>query len=272
MPRVRPAPAAAALGLAVALLAPAVPLRGAELEPGPEGIDAGMLVRRAESKLGSPRTFLEAKLVVRRSRVRGVRELHFESYRDLRRMRCFIRVSAPPSLADTSFLWMHPNVWLYDPGEKETSRMAASELRTPWLESDFSLDDLLLGTAGADSYAHRLLGIDPRLSEEEPLRTYVVESVPRRPGRALWPAVVTWIETERGIARRREFRDARGEPLRVLAYGDVREADGRAVPHVWTARVPGDAGRESRIEIETIRFDADFPESVFTTENLKPAN
>ncbi|MFQ5417222.1 MAG: outer membrane lipoprotein-sorting protein, partial [Myxococcota bacterium] len=253
-------------------LTPALPLRARDSEPGREGLDAGAIVRRAESMLESGRTFLQAKLILPKGRLRGARELRFRSHRDRPRKRSFVRIFAPPALAGTSFLLLHPNLWAFDPGTEQTSRTAARELRKSWMESDFTLDDLLIGTVRADSYDHRLLGVEPQFGEGEPVRAYVVESVPQRPGPALWPEIVTWIETERGIARRQEFRDADGESLRVIEYGDVRAVEGRSVPHLWIASVPDDSSRESRIEIEAIRFDAEFDDSVFTTENLRPAD
>ena len=161
---------------------------------------------------------------------------------------------------------------MYVPRDERLTRIEPSELGQPWLESEFSLDDVLRYSGEVEDHDHRLLGVDPRPEGFTGVRAYVVEHVPRRGVPAPWGSIVSWIETEHGTPLRREYRDAAGEAVRVLRYGDIREVQGRRFPHLWRLRGTGRRARESRIFVETIRFEADFEESVFTTTNLTSAD
>ena len=53
-----------------------------------------------------------------------------------------------------------------------------------------------------------------------------------------------------------------------LRFDEVREVEGRAVPHRWTLTRPAAPQRESRIELREIRFDPVFDDAIFTTRQL----
>jgi outer membrane lipoprotein-sorting protein len=235
--------------------------RGAGLEPPPEGQDAREIALRAEDALRSERTTFEAKMIVESSRVSRPRELRFRSLDDRPGRRSFIRILAPAKDEGTGFLNLQPNLWMYVPREERTERIPPSMMREPWMDSDFTNDDLVNQSSEIDDYDHKLLGVDPKPDGIVDLRAYVVEYVPRENTPIVWDKIIAWIETEHGTPL--------GELLRLLRFGDIREVQGRHFPHVWTVRPVGKKGHETRIEVEQIRFDADFDDSVFTTRHLK---
>ena len=99
----------------------------------------------------------------------------------------------------------------------------------------------------------------------------MVESTPREGRPSAWTRIVTWVETQHGAPLRREFYAEDAGRRRILTFSDVREVDGRRVPHRWTLVPDGAEGRETRIEIEVIRFDGRFDDAVFTTGHMKPS-
>ena len=257
---------AALLGF-VLLLASARAL-AADLESPPEGLVARDIALRAEDTLRSERTFLEARMIIRSNRSSKPRVVRFRSFDDRPGERSFIRILAPENERDTTFLKLRPNLWKYVPRIDRTLRIPPSMMHQPWLGSDLSNDDIVNDSSEIDDYDHRLLGIDPKPDGLVNLRAYVVEYVPHEETPVVWGKIVTWIETEHGTPLRQEFYDEGGEILRVKHFGGIQKVQGRHFPHVWTVRSPEKSGRETRIEVERIRFDADFEESVFTTRNL----
>jgi outer membrane lipoprotein-sorting protein len=257
----------ALLGVAC-LFADAV-ARGADLEPPPEGQSAREIALRAEDVLRSERTYLEAKMTVESSRLSRPRVVRFRSLDDRPGKRSFIRILAPAKDEGTGFLKLHPNLWMYLPRVERTMRIPPSMMLQPWMGSDFTNDDLVNESSEIDDYDHRLLGVDPKPDGIVDLRAYVVEYTPHEDTPIVWGKIIAWIETEYGTPLRQEFYDEEGVLLRVMHFGDIREVQGRRFPYLWTVRPLDKEGHETRIEVEQIRFEADFDDSVFTTRHLK---
>jgi outer membrane lipoprotein-sorting protein len=246
-----------------------VSARAADLEPPPEGQDARAIALRAEEALRGERTVLEAKMIVDPSGLSRSREVRFRSFDDRPGKRSFIRILAPAKHEGTGFLKLHPNLWVYAPRAERIARIPPSAMREPWMDSDFTNDDLVNESSEIDDYDHRLLGVDPKPDGIADLRAYVVEYVPREDTPIVWGKIIAWIETEHGTPLRREFYDKYGRLQRVMHFGGIREVQGRHFPHVWIVRPVDEKKRETRIEVEEIHFDAELDESVFTTPNLK---
>ena len=52
-------------------------------------------------------------------------------------------------------------------------------------------------------------------------------------------------------------------------FDDVREVQGRQVPHRWTLKPLDKEGHETRIELLEVGFDPEFGDSLFTRRNLE---
>jgi outer membrane lipoprotein-sorting protein len=241
----------------------------AELEPAPEGVDAEGVARRAEEVLRSERTFIEGRMVVESPRLAQPREVVFRSWDDRPGRRSFIRILEPAKDAGTSFLKLHPNLWMYIPRVERTMRIPPSMMLQSWMGSDFTNDDLVRESSQLQDYEHRLLGVDPAFERAPSGRAFVLEYVPHEDAPVVWGRIVAWIDAERWAPLRQEYYDEEGEKLRVLRFDDLREVDGRLFPHRWVLTPLDKEGHETRIEVREIRFDAEIEDDVFTTRNLK---
>jgi len=255
--------------LGLAWIFAGAPARAADLEPPPEGQDARAIALRAEDALRGERTSLEAKMIIESSRRSRRREVRFRRFDDRPGKRTFIRVLSPDKEAGTSFLKLHPNLWVYVPRAERILRIPPSMMREPWMNSDFTHDDLVNESSEVDDYDHRLLGVDPKPDGIADLRAYVVEYLPHEDAPIVWGKIIAWIETEHGTPLRQEFYDGDGELRRVMHFGGIREVQGRYFPHVWSVRPVDEKRHESRIEVEKVRFDVDFDESVFMPRHLR---
>jgi outer membrane lipoprotein-sorting protein len=242
---------------------------GAELEPPPADLDARQVAQRAEDTLRSAATYLEATLTIVSPRLPGPQVIVFRSWDDRAHQRAYLRVLAPPADAGTGFLRLHPNLWMYLARLGHTQRIPLSRMLRPWMGSDFSNDDLLHESSEIDDYDHELLGVDPRPGAADGLRAYVVEYRPHEEAPVAWGRIVAWIEVENGTPLRKDFFDASGERLRELRFEDLREVQSRYYPHRWTLTRLDKQGRQTRIQVDEIRFDQSFDESIFTTRQLQ---
>ncbi len=162
-----------------------------------------------------------------------------------------------------------PNLWRYAPREQRIERVPRSLLLESWMDGDFTHDDLLHASSRVDDYEHRLLRIEADPDGREGISAYVVEYVPHEDAPVSWPRIVAWIEMEEAVALRRDYYDSDGVVVRTLRFDDFRVVSGRKVPHRWVSVRPGKKPRETRIELDTIRFDPTFEENLFAVGSLE---
>ena len=251
--------------LAAVLLAGAA--FGAELEPAPAGLDGRQVAQRAEDTLRSAATYLEATMTITSPRLPKPRVVSLRYWDDRINKRSLIRILAPAADAGTGFLKLHPNLWMYAPRTERTLRIPASMMLQPWMGSDFTHDDLVNESSEIDDYDHELLGVDPRPEAAEG-RAYVVEYRPHEEAQVAWGRIVAWIDVERGTPLRMDYFDEAGERLRELRFDNVREVQSRFYPHGWTMTPLDKKGHQTRIQVDEIRFEQTFDESIFTTRQL----
>ena len=97
----------------------------------------------------------------------------------------------------------------------------------------------------------------------------MIQYVPHEDAPVVWGKIVGWVETEHGTPLRQEFFDEDNEKIRTIHYADVREVDGRRVPHDWRVIPHDKEGYGTAIVIHDFRFDTTFDDDIFTTRNLK---
>jgi hypothetical protein len=97
----------------------------------------------------------------------------------------------------------------------------------------------------------------------------VLEYTPREGAPVAWGRIVGWIAVQHFTPLRRDFYDEHGVKVRSMRFAEIREEDGRRVPHLWIVESLGEKGHESRLRLDRIDFDASFDDGVFATRNLK---
>lgn len=239
------------------------------LEPAPAGIDPREIALRAENSLRSDRTYMAAAMTIRSPRLSQPRVVVFKSWDDRAEKRSFIRIDAPAKDKGAAFLKLHPNLWSYVPRVDRTLRIPPSMMLQPWMGSDFTNDDLVNESSTIDDYDHKMLGIDPATGGVGGERAYVLEFIPHEDAPVVWGKIVTWIAVEHGTQLLQEFYDEDGEKMRTIRFAEIREVDGRFVPHHWEVTPHNKEGHSTTIEISEFRFDEEFDENIFTTRNLK---
>jgi outer membrane lipoprotein-sorting protein len=99
----------------------------------------------------------------------------------------------------------------------------------------------------------------------------VLEYVPREDTAVVWGKIVAWIDAESYAPLQQEFYDEDGTKLRVMRFSDLRQLGERTMAHRWLLIPLEKPGHRTEILIESVEFDAQIEESVFTTRNLKRA-
>jgi hypothetical protein len=255
------------LSAAAALLLLASPGAAAELEPPPDGLAARDVALKLEDVFRGQTSYLEGTMIIHSPRLPEPRRVSLKSWDDRPGKRSFIRITAPPKDKGMAFLKLHPNLWNYIPRVERTVRIPPSMMLQSWMGSDFSNDDLVRESSQIDDYEHRWLGVDPDPDHPESERAYVIEYVPHEEAPVVWGRIVTWIDVARTAPLRQEFFDEDGEKIRVLSFSKFA-TNGRPYPHRWSMIPLDKEGHETAFEVDVIRFDEEYPDSIFTKRNL----
>jgi hypothetical protein len=240
-----------------------------DLEPPPADVEVADIVRRAENNMRGERSYCDCSMTVVSPRLSSPRVVAFESWSDIPGKRSFIRIRRPAKDAGTSFLKLHPNLWMYIPRVERTIRVPPSMMLQSWMGSDFTNDDLVRESSELEDYEHVLLGVDPGSDESGGRRSFVVEYRPHEDAPVVWGRILAWIDAEVFAPLFQEFYDEEGEKIRVLRFEDVREVDSRHVPHRWSLTPLDKPGHETIIAVESIRYDLAIEDEVFSTRNLR---
>jgi outer membrane lipoprotein-sorting protein len=246
-------------------------IASAALEPAPEGLDATEVARRADGNMRSDRTYFKGRMVVESPRLSSARSVSFTSWEDTRTKKSFIRIDAPAKDKGSGFLKIHPNLWMYVPRVERTMRIPPSMMLQSWMGSDFTNDDLVRDSSEVEDYTHELLGVEPALESAGGKRAFVLQYNPREDAPVVWGRIVAWIDATTFAPLLQEFYDEDGVKLRVLAFSDHRETEGRSVPHHWSLTPLEKPGHKTVMEIEDFRFDVEIDERIFTKRHLEEA-
>jgi outer membrane lipoprotein-sorting protein len=238
----------------------------------PEGavsLDADALVLRFEEIFRGSTAQMKAAMTIQRPR--WTRTVTFRSWDDRSKDRSLVRILGPAKDRGTGFLREDQTLWTYLPRIERTTRIPPSMMLQPWMGSDFSNDDLVRESSIVEDYTARDLGYD----ELDGLRVRGIELIPREEAPVVWSRIEIWIEAERVVPVRELFFDepepGRFEAVRDMRFSEVREVQGRPLPHLWVATPLDKEGHTTRVEVMEMLFDEPLDDSLFTLANLKRA-
>jgi hypothetical protein len=133
-----------------------------------------------------------------------------------------------------------------------------------WMGSDFSNKDISKSTDIIDQYDHELT-----LREERNGHIfYTITSVPHEDAAVVWGKEVLTVRDDY-VLMEQQFWDQDGEMVKSLETLEVEEMGGRAVAKVMRMGKVNTPGEWTQLTANTIEFDLELPENLFTLSNLR---
>ena len=233
------------------------------------GLDARQLVERAEDALRGETSEMKATMNI--TTPRWKRELSFRSWDDRLGDRSFTRILSPKKDRGTGFLRVRNTLWTYLPRVERTTRIPPSMMMQPWMGSDFTNDDVARESSLVDDYTAKLIGereIDGTLA-------WGVELIPYEDAPVVWSKIEAWVVAEVFAPYLYLYFDepdpGRFELVRRMHFSDVRQVNGRPVPHQWRIEPLDKPGHSTAIRLDEIKLDDPLDPDLFTQEHLKRA-
>jgi outer membrane lipoprotein-sorting protein len=178
--------------------------------------------------------------------------------------RSLVRVTAPRKDAGNGTLMIEDSMWTYSPKVNRVMKVPSSLMAQSWMGSDFSNKDVSRADTIVDQYDHTLL----RTEQSEGHTVSVIESIPHEDAAVVWGKEVLKIRDDNVLVSE-DFYDQDGRPVKSLRSLEIGEMGGRALPLRQRMEKVEAKDEWTEVVIESMRFDLDLPDTLFTRSNLR---
>lgn len=178
-----------------------------------------------------------------------------------------LEVTAPGDVAGSRYLLFErtegsDRQFMYLPAlTKRVIEVTDEARREPFLGSDFYVSDLIAPDVNSFTYAF----VGDEVIEGHACR--LVEATVKEGAAAPYPKTVFAIDPEALVVWRAQAFDAKGELFKVWTLEKLEVIDGRNTPTAQRMKNV-QAGSESTLVLENVRYGADLPDSTFSKQRL----
>lgn len=197
---------------------------------------------------------------------RGTREITMESWtkgKDL----SLVVIRKPAREAGTATLRTKEGLWNYAPRADRMIRIPTGMLSDAWMGSHFSNDDLVRETSYEDDYEAVL-----SWAQLDGQRVLKVTFTPKPKAPVVYTKIEFYVRANDYVSLRADYFD-REKLMRQMVFTDIRDVDGRPVPHKMTLTPTSgkSKGESTTMVYESLAFDIDVADDLFTNRGLRRA-
>jgi outer membrane lipoprotein-sorting protein len=171
---------------------------------------------------------------------------------------------SPPREAGTKMLKLENALWIYSPSTDRTIQISGHMLRQSVMGSDLSYEDMMDDATYKDNYNAVVIG-------EETLRDvkcWIVE-LNAKTEDVTYQIRKIWMDEQKYIPLKEELYAKSGKLLKKTELFDFKRIQDRWFPGRMIFKDMLKTGDGTEFIIESIEFDADIPEYIFTKASLR---
>ena len=180
------------------------------------------------------------------------------------RDKSFSEYLAPPREKGTKMLKLEDRLWVYSPQTDRTIKIAGHMLRQSLMGSDLSYEDMMESPHLADLYTATVIG-EELVNDRN---CWVVKLIARKDD-VTYHSRKIWVDRERMIILKEDLFAKSGKLLKTTVIKEVFQVDGRWYPKVLIFKDMLQKGKGTEFIIESIEFDVDIPEYIFSKASLR---
>lgn len=219
------------------------------------------ILQKIDENYGSDNKIVTARMVVHARR--GSRSIESKSWVQGEE-RSFTEYLAPAREKGTKMLKLEDQLWIYSPSTDRTIKISGHLLRQSLMGSDLSYEDMMEDPNLSDLYHADVTG-----EEELTGRFCWVLELVSKEGDVAYHSRKVWVDKERFVALREERFARGGKMLKTTEINKVKYLDGRWVPVEMVFRDVLKKGKGTEFILETIEFNADIPDYIFSKASLR---
>jgi len=224
----------------------------------PDGND---ILRQIDSNLSAENMIATSTMVIRGRR--ASRSITAKSWIQGTEQ-SFTEYLSPPREAGTKMLKLEDQLWIYSPQTDRTIRIAGHMLRQSVMGSDLSYEDMMEDPKLENMYSAEVIG-----EEEINGRDCWILELTARVDDIAYHSRRIWVDKERMIALKENRYAKSGKLLKTAEIQEVMRQEGRWYPERMTFKDALSQGEGTEYIIESIEFNAEIPEYIFTRASLR---
>lgn len=219
------------------------------------------ILKKIDENMSSTNRIFTAKMIIYGSR--GSRTIESRSW-SVGEEKSFTEYLAPAREKGTKMLKLAKQLWLYDPGTDRTIQISGHMLRQSVLGSDLSYEDLMEDAKLVNRYDATVIGEET--IDERPC--WVLELIATTKDVAYHMRKL-WVDQQRQIPLKEELYARSGKLLKKMELKDITRIQNRWFPKRILFKDVLKTGDGTEFLIETIQFDQDIPEHIFSKAALR---
>ncbi|MEE8437251.1 MAG: outer membrane lipoprotein-sorting protein [Candidatus Neomarinimicrobiota bacterium] len=221
---------------------------------------AEILVKIDENTVAGSRTAITTMIVHGRRSDRTMKSISWIEGVE----KSFSEYLEPAREKGTKMLKLKDQLWMYSPQSDRIIRIAGHMLRLSMMGSDFSYEDMLEDRSLFDTYKAEILG-----SEIFGERKCWVLKLTAIVDDAAYNSRKIWVDKERYLPLREDRFAKSGKLLKTAEILEVFQVNQRWYPKRMLFKDALSKGKGTELIIESIEFDADIPDHIFTKAGLR---
>lgn len=219
------------------------------------------ILEKVDQNMSSRNRVFHSKMVIHGRR--GSRTIESRSWAE-GETKAFTEYLAPAREKGTKMLKLEDRLWMYSPSTDRIIHISGHMLRQSVMGSDLSYEDMME---------------DPKLTNHYDAVVTGTETIA---GRKCWILILTantkdiayykrkiWVDQSRDIPLKEELYAKSGKLLKKAELKDVTRTQGRWFPKRIIFKDMLKKGKGTEFIIETIQFDQDIPDHIFSKAALR---
>lgn len=178
--------------------------------------------------------------------------------------KAFTEYLAPARERGVKMLKLEDQLWMYAPSTDRTIQISGHMLRQSVMGSDLSYEDMMEDARLADAYDAQVIAV-----ETIDARSCWVVELKGRTQDLAYQTRKLWVDQERFVPLREELFAKSGTLLKRTELKEVQRIDGRWFPMEILFKDVLKTGQGTEFIVESIAFDQDIPQVVFTKASLR---
>jgi outer membrane lipoprotein-sorting protein len=219
------------------------------------------ILRRVDANIGSDNKISTAEMIIHGRR--GSRSIKSKSW-IYGQEKSFTEYLAPAREAGTKMLKLEDQLWTYIPSTDRTIKISGHMLRQSVMGSDLSYEDMMEDPELLDLYQANV--IEEVTFLDRPC--WVLELTAKTEDISYHSRKI-WVDKERYVSLKEERFARSGKLLKIFEVKEVRQIQNRWVPVNMVFKDALKNGEGTEFFIESIEFNADIPEALFTKASLR---
>ncbi|MFQ6676274.1 MAG: outer membrane lipoprotein-sorting protein [Fidelibacterota bacterium] len=176
----------------------------------------------------------------------------------------FTEYLAPAREKGTKMLKIGDQLWMYSPQTDRVIRIAGHMLRQSMMGSDLSYEDMMEDPSLQEMYRAEVLGSD---SFHE--RDCWVLKLTAKVDDAAYHSRKIWVDKERMLPLREDRFAKSGKLLKTTEINEVFKVGSRWYPRRITFKDALSSGEGTEFIVESVDFDTEIPDHLFTKASLR---